>query len=138
MIEEVNLSKIVRMCSHLKYSFGVVYAADNFPLSVENNRFMIVNSDIAASRGKRWLLMCKRNGDYLFRDPLGLPIHRYMDICDRISVADFGNKERTNKSFYKLNHHRTVDFIASILRSTFPAAFNLKFVPSENKRTRGS
>ena len=76
MTDKVSFWKLVRRCSHLKYKFGGVYAADNFPLSLENNSLVIVNSDIAASRLRHWILECKRNGDYLFGDPLGLMIHR--------------------------------------------------------------
>ena len=51
MIDELQLGTLINKCKHLKYKFAGVYAADNFPLNLKNDNFIIVNSDKATQLG---------------------------------------------------------------------------------------
>ena len=93
MIDELQLGTLINKCKHLKYKFAGVYAADNFPLNLNNDNFIIVNSDKATQVGTHWLLLCNRNNKYLMADPLGLPLNNYPNVRDRLSFADLGVTE---------------------------------------------
>ena len=84
MIDELQLATFIQKCKHLKYKFG----GDNFPLKLKVNTFIVVNSDKTSQIGTHWLLLCNRNNNYLFADPLGLNITYYHHLCDRLSFAD--------------------------------------------------
>ena len=60
MIDEAQLGSLINKCKHLKYKFAGVYAADNFPLNLKNDNFIIVNSDKTTQMGTHWLLLCNR------------------------------------------------------------------------------
>ena len=88
MIDEQELFSFINKCKHLKYKFQGVYAADNFPSSLKENTFVIINSDKSNQLGTHWLLLCNRCNKYLFGDPLGLPLTYYPHICKRLFYAD--------------------------------------------------
>ena len=92
-MDELDLLRSLTKCKHLKYRFAGVYAADNFPLILVGNTFMIINSDKSDREGTHWLLLCNRNGEHVFVEPLALPMHYYNHVCERLSYADFGVKE---------------------------------------------
>ena len=92
MIDELQLGTLINKCKNLKYKLAGVYAADNFPLNLKNDNFIIVNSDKSTQMATHWLLLCNRN-KYLFADPLGLPLNNYSDGRDRLSLADLGVTE---------------------------------------------
>ena len=50
----------VQKCKHLKFNFRGVYAADNYPLNLPVNRFIIVNASRADSIGSHWMMLAKR------------------------------------------------------------------------------
>ena len=85
MIDEVELWRLINRCVHLKYKFAGVYAADNFPLYIDCQSFLIVNSDKANQKGTHWILLGrKKDDDLVFADPLGLPIHYYKRVRELI------------------------------------------------------
>ena len=113
MIDELQLGTLINKCKHLKYKFAGVYAADNFPLNLKNDNFIIVNSDNATRMGTYWLLLCNRNNKYLFADPLGLPLNNYSHVRDRLSFADLGVTEIIQAPLQNFNS-TCADFIAFI------------------------
>ena len=102
-MDELDLLRSLNKCKHLKYRFAGVFAADNFPLILVGNTFMIINSDKSDREGTHWLLLCNRNGEHVFADPLGLPLHYYNHVCERLSCADFGVKEILKQPMQKQN-----------------------------------
>ena len=72
MIDELGLWRVVNKRAHLKFKFEGVYSADNFPVMLRENIFVIVNSDNSEKYGTHWLLYCKRQNGYCFGDPLGV------------------------------------------------------------------
>ena len=89
MIDEITLWELINKCKHLKFKFSGVYAADNFPLALGRNTFIIVNSDKAEEPGTHWLLYCNREDVFAFADPLGLPLTYYKEIDKRLKVTKF-------------------------------------------------
>ena len=76
----------VQKCKHLKYKFRGVYAADNYPLNLPVNSFIIVNASRADSFGTHWVIVAKRYAYNVlyFADPLALPLTAYKDILTRL------------------------------------------------------
>ena len=76
----------VQKCKHLKYKFRGVYAADNYPLGLPVNSFIIVNASRADSFGTHWVMLAKRYAYPVlyFADPLALPLTTYKDIFARL------------------------------------------------------
>ena len=76
----------VQKCKHLKYKFRGVYAADNYPLNLPVNSFIIVNASRADSIGSHWVMLAKRYAYPVkyFADPLALPLTEYKDIFSRL------------------------------------------------------
>ena len=50
----------VQKGKHLKYKFRGVYTADNYPLNLPVNSFIIVNASRADSFGTHWVMLAKR------------------------------------------------------------------------------
>ena len=59
-------------CRYLGHKFVGVLSAEIFPIPLNDNTFIIVNSENSDEEGKHWLLICNKGGHYLFGDPLGL------------------------------------------------------------------
>ena len=76
----------VQKCKHLKFKFRGVHAADNYPLKLPVNSFIIVNASRAESIGTHWVLLAKRYAYPVlyFADPLALPLTAYKDIFSRL------------------------------------------------------
>ena len=85
MIGEIGLWELINRCQHLKFKFSGVYAADNFPVVLDRNTFVIGNSDNSDSSGTHWLLYCNRENEIAFGDPLGLPLSYYKNIFNRLA-----------------------------------------------------
>ena len=78
--------QVIQQCPHLKFKFQGVYAADNFPLKLPINSFVIVNTAKANEYGSHWVLLAKNSVDHtLFSDPLGFHIRRYRSLQQRLS-----------------------------------------------------
>lgn len=132
MIDEAQLLRMIKNCIHLKYKVTGVYAADNFPLSIDQNSFMIVNSDKSNQPGTHWVLLCNRMGDYVFADPLGLPIHLYNHISDRLSYADFNVKEIIKDPLQKPNSNLCGLYCIYIAHYVFSGYYpNIPFIHEE-------
>ena len=78
-MDEEQIYIQVQKCKHLKYKFRDVYAADNYPLNLPVNSFIIVNASRADSIAKRYA-----NPVLYFADPLALPLTTYKDIFVRL------------------------------------------------------
>ena len=76
----------VQKCKHLKFKFRGVYAADNYPLNLPVNSFIIVNASRADSIGSHWVMLAKRYAYPVlyFADPLAIPLTAYKDIFSRL------------------------------------------------------
>ena len=85
----------VQKCKHLKFKLRVVYAADNYPLNLPVNSFIIVNASPADSIGSLWVMLAKRYAYPVlyFADLLALPLNH----VDTLSVSGF------NSGKYDLN-----------------------------------
>ena len=82
--------RLILNCKQLKYRFTGVYSADNFPLILQKDSFLITNSENSNEHGKHWLLLCNRDDVYLFADPLGFRLDTYEKINKRLAYAGFG------------------------------------------------
>ena len=76
----------VKKCKHLKFKFRGVYAADNFPLNLQTNTFIIVNASRSNSIGTHWVVLAKRYAYPIiyFADPLALPLATHKDFFNRL------------------------------------------------------
>ena len=65
----------VKKCEHLKFKLRWVYAANNYPLNLQTNTFIIVNASRSNSIGTHWEVLAKQYAYALinFADPLALP-----------------------------------------------------------------
>ena len=86
-MNEIGLWEVINKCQHLKFKFSGVFSADNFPVSLDRNTFVIVNSDDSDEMGTHWMLFCNREGVSAFADPLGFPIDSYQRIYQRLNAA---------------------------------------------------
>ena len=93
MIDELHLLLLISRCKNLENKFAHVHAGDNFPLLLEENNFIIVNSDRADSEGAHWFVLCNKHGDFSFADPLGLPAHYYNYIYHQLSLVDWAIRD---------------------------------------------
>ena len=85
-MDEDQIHHQVKKCKHLKFKFRGVYAADNFPLNLQTNTFIIVNASRSNSIGTHWVVLAKRYAYPIiyFADPLALPLTTYKDIFNRL------------------------------------------------------
>ena len=90
MMDEDEINNLVQGFQRLKYKFHDVFAADNFPLHLSQNSFIIVNVSTSQSIGTPWILICRRNGDYIFADTLGKKLTSYKHLHNRL-VSSAGN-----------------------------------------------
>ena len=84
-MDEDQIHLQVKKCKHLKFKFRGVYAADNFPMNLQTNTF-IVNASRSNSIGTHWVVLAKRYAYPIiyFADPLTLPLTTYKDIFNRL------------------------------------------------------
>ena len=75
-MDEDQIHLQVQKCKHLKFKFRGVYAADNYPLNLQTNTFIIIN----ASRYAYPIIY--------FADPLALPLTTYKDIFNRLQQCE--------------------------------------------------
>ena len=87
LIDEDEKNSMVQACKLLKYKFCGVYAADNFPLKLSQNRFIIVNVSSSDSIGTHYTLLCRKNGNYVSADPLGQKLTSYKCLYNRLASA---------------------------------------------------
>ena len=116
MIDELELFIFINKCKHLKHKFLGIYAADNYPLNLKENTFIIVNSDKSNQLGTHWLLLCLPITNRL-------PITYYPHICDRLSFADFGVIEIIKNPLQKLDSNLCGLFCIYIAHYLFSAYY---------------
>ena len=83
-MDEDDINDLIQRCPLLKHKFLDVFAANNFPQKLKPNSFLIVNAATAESFGTHWLLLCKKEDQLFFADPLGQSIPSYKDVYQRI------------------------------------------------------
>ena len=59
-MEEDQIHLQLKKCKHLNFKFRGVYAADNYPLNLQINTFIIVNASRSNSIGTYWVVLAKR------------------------------------------------------------------------------
>ena len=120
----------VQKCKHLKYKFRGVYAADNFPINLPVNSFIIVNASRADSFGTHWVMLAKRYAYPVvyFADPLAVPLTAYKGIfsglqqCTDLHVMmDVMEHRRDIQSPPQSADSQLCGFFVSILRTIFIA-----------------
>ena len=82
---------------YVRHVFVGVLSADTFPIPLNDNTFIIVNSENSVEEGKHWLLICNRGGIYLLGDTLGLRLDAYKKINKRLTYADISCQELFQK-----------------------------------------
>ena len=83
-MDEQELFEKLSRCKHLKYKFFGVFAADNFPVQLRKDSFVIINASCSYTAGSHWLLFLNRSGEHFFVDPLGESLEQYDIIYRRI------------------------------------------------------
>ena len=85
-MDEDHIHLQVKKCKHLKFKFRGVYVADNYPINLPANSFIIVNESRADSIGSHWLIPAKRYACPVlyFAHPLALPLTAYKDVFSRL------------------------------------------------------
>ena len=136
MIDELGLWRFVSKCAHLKFNFEGVYFADNFPVTLRENTFVIVTSDNSENYGTNWLLFCNRQNEYCFGDPLGLPLQSYKNISCRVDSTDFGLKEINNYQLQKPTSNFCGLYCIYIAHYVFSAYYPLIPMISEDELLR--
>ena len=86
-MDEDEINSLIQACKLLKYKFYGVFAADNFPLKLSQSRFIIVIVFSSDSIGTLWTLLCRKNGNYIFADPLGQKLISYKCLYNRLASA---------------------------------------------------
>ena len=85
-MDEIYLSQLIKNCARLRNKFEGIYPADNFPVLLPNETFVVVNSENSKRIGRHWTVWSKVKGIYNFADPLGLDLFsHYPNIAKRIS-----------------------------------------------------
>ena len=84
MMDESEINNLIQGCKLLKYKFHGVLAADNFPLHLPQNSFIIMNISTSQSIGTNWIHIFRRNGDYIFAYPLRQNLTSYKYLHNRI------------------------------------------------------
>ena len=60
---------------------------NNFLLHLSQNSFISVNASTSQSIGTHCLLICRKNGDYIFADPLGQNLVSYIHLHNRLNFS---------------------------------------------------
>ena len=90
-MDEVQVSQMAYACSHLRFKFQGVYAADTFPPLMKLNTFAIVNTSPRTHPGTHWVLLARNRASptsIIFGDPLGYPLSKYNLIYRRITAHE--------------------------------------------------
>ena len=90
-----------------------MFAANNFPEKMNRNSFLIVNAATAEKIGSHWLLLCRKNNQPLFTDPLGQPISSYKHLYQRIVSVG------SNHNIYQLLENQPIQRANSKLCALF-------------------
>ena len=113
-MDEDEINSLIQACKLLKYNFCGVFAADNFSLKLSQNRFIIVNVSSSDSIGTHWTLLCRKNGNYIFADPLGQKLTSYKYLYNRLASAALDIQ-----NVYELLRNQPIQTQNSILCGSF-------------------
>ena len=83
-MNEDEVNDLIQRCKLLKHKFLGVFAANNFPKILQPNSFIVVNASTSDNAGTHWLLLCGKNKNLIFADPLGQPIVFYKNVYRRL------------------------------------------------------
>ena len=86
-MDEDDINNLIQSCKLLKYKFHDVFAADNFPVNLSHNSFIIVNVSTSQSIGTYWTLFYRRKGKYIFADPLGQNLASYKHLHNKLASS---------------------------------------------------
>ena len=86
-MDEDEINNLVQACKLLKYKFRGVFAADNFPVNLSHNSFIIVNVSTSQSIGTHWTFFCRRKEKYIFADPHGQNLASYKHLHNRLASS---------------------------------------------------
>ena len=86
-MDEDEINKLVQRCKLLKHKFHGVFAADNFPISLSQNSIIIVNVLTSQTIGTHWTLISRKNGKFIFADPLGQNQTSYKHLHNRLASS---------------------------------------------------
>ena len=112
-MDEDDINDLIQGCKTLEYKFLGVFAANNFPEIMNINSFLIVNAAFAENIGTHWLLLCRKNNQLLYSDPLGQPISSYKHLYQRI--ISFGS----NHNLHQLLENQSIQSANSKLCGLF-------------------
>ena len=89
-MDEDQIHLHVKKCKHLKFKFRGVYAADNYPLNLQTNTFIIVYASRSNYIGNHWVVLAKRYAYPIiyYADPLALPLTTYKEIFNRLQHCE--------------------------------------------------
>ena len=127
-MDENEINNLVQRCKLLKHKFHGVFAADNFPLSLSQNSFIIVNVSTSQTIGTHWTLICRKNGNYIFADPLGQNLTSYEHLHNRLASSASNIQtvfELLRNQKFKNQTQYCVAYFAFILLITFLMKKNL-------------
>ena len=113
MMDEDDINDLILGCKFLRYKFHGVFAANYFPEKMNRNSFFIVNTATAEKIGTHWLLLCRKNNQILFANPLGQPVPSYKRLYQRI--ISVGN----NHNVYQLLENKPIQSSNSKLCGLF-------------------
>ena len=83
-MDEHQIFLMIQKCPVLRFRHKGVFAANNFPVVLPNDSFVIVNASTSNLPGSHWLLYYNKSSRYHFADPLGIPMENYHDIHIRL------------------------------------------------------
>ena len=83
-MNEDEVNDLIQRCKILKHRFLGVFAANNFPKILQRNSFIIVNASTSDNAGTHWLLLCVKNKNLIFADPLGQSVLFVKDVYRRL------------------------------------------------------
>ena len=83
-MNENEVNELIQRCKLLKHKFLGVFAENNFTKTLQLNTFIVFNASTSDNAGTHWLLLCIKNKNLIFADPLGQPILFYKDVYRRV------------------------------------------------------
>ena len=84
MVDNTQLTELINKDPILKFKFRGCYARDTFP-ALQNNGFIIVNTDPSTQPGEHWLLIASKHDTVLLYDSFGRDFRLYFsDIFAKI------------------------------------------------------
>ena len=110
-MDNVSLKNIVRNFRLLKFSFGGVWSADNFPRIEKGPRFQIINTSPVKLKGTHWILLVaisslvstinrqrkkklKSFVNIIIWNSLGIPLSFFIDFYKRLGLLYSDNSAK--------------------------------------------